>query len=95
VADCYSLFEQRMAGAASAGASKQERVRGFVLDQARPEFRIADIRRALPGVSDQTIRLVLAALRDEGAIVSTGGGPGARWRRLAGASPAASQNRGG
>ena len=82
VAECYSLFEQRAAAAASAaGASKQDRVRSYVLDQAGAEFRIADVRRAMPGVSDQTIRLVLTALRDEGAIASTGGGPAARWRR--------------
>ena len=81
--DGYALFEQRLAAAASAGTSKQERVRRYVLDQAGAEFRIGDVRRALPGVSDQTTRLVLAVLRDEGAIASTGGGPGARWVRVA------------
>ncbi len=76
--DGYADFELRLA-AASVGASKQGRVRAYVLDHADAEFRIGDIRRALPGVSDPTIRIVLAALRDEGRIASTGGGPTARW----------------
>ena len=82
VTECYALFEDRVT-AAPAGESKQVRVRRYVLEQARDEFRIADIRRALPGVSDQTIRLVLATLRDEGRIAAEGAGAGARWRRAA------------
>ena len=76
----YALFEQRLSGD-SVGTSKQDRVRRYALDQAGAEFRIGDVRRALPGVSDQTIRIVLAALRDEGLIASSGGGPTARWVR--------------
>lgn len=78
--ESYGLFEQRLS-ADQAGASKQDRVRHYVLEQAGAEFRIGDIRRALPGVSDPTIRVVLAALREEGLIASTGGGPTARWLR--------------
>jgi Fic family protein len=79
--DSYALFARRVNAARLAGSSKQQRVRGFVREQAGEDFRIADSRRALPGVSDQTIRLVLSALRDEGAIVATGVGPTACWRR--------------
>jgi Fic family protein len=81
VAESYAHFEERVTASGPPGRSKQQRVRGYVLDQAGTDFKIADIRRALPGVSDQTIRLVLGALRDEGAIVATGVGPSARWRR--------------
>lgn len=80
--EAYASFERRVAAARSAGASKQARVRDYVVEQAGAQFRIADVRRAVPGVSDQTIRLVLASLRDQGRIASTGGGPGARWRRV-------------
>ncbi len=91
--DAYALFERRLSAAASAGTSKQDRVRSYILEQAGPEFRIADVRRALPGVSDPTIRIVLATLRDEGLIAASGGGPSARWLR---ARPgAADQNSGG
>ncbi len=79
--EAYASFEQRLS-ATSAGASKQDRVRHYILDQAGPDFRIGDVRRALPGVSDQTIRIVLAELRDEGRIASSGGGPTARWLRI-------------
>jgi len=76
----YGQFESRIA-ASTAGGTKSERVRNHVLRQASPTFAIADIRRALPGVSDHTIRLVLAALRDEGRIASDGVGRGATWHR--------------
>jgi hypothetical protein len=45
-------------------------------------MRLADIRAALPGVSDQTIRLVLNRLRDEGLMVPDGVGRAAAWIRL-------------
>ena len=80
VDESYVIFEQRLATAMSAG-SKQERVRGYVLREAGREFKISDIRRAVPGARDQTIRLVLGALRDEGAIKSTGVGPRSIWHR--------------
>ena len=46
------------------------------------QFRRRDIERALPGISDATVRLVLAELREEGKIEAQGAGRGARWRRL-------------
>jgi hypothetical protein len=46
--------------------SKQDRVRAYILHQAASRFTIADGRRAVPGTSDQTIRLVLNACRDAG-----------------------------
>jgi len=58
--------------------SKQERVRRHLEEHAAQSFSIADLRQALPGISDATLRLVLRQLRDEG-LVSTTTGRGAQW----------------
>ena len=81
VADAYDEFEAR-AATPHAGATKQERVREIVLHHLPSVFRLADIRAALPGVSDQTIRLALEAMRREHLIESEGTGRGATWGRL-------------
>ncbi len=81
--DSYDDFEQCVAaGRGSAVGNKQERVRRWILHEAPKEFRLADVRNAVVGVGDQTIRLTLRALRDEGAIESVGTGPGAYWRHI-------------
>lgn len=65
----YDDFEARVAAQRNlAMGSKQDRVRRYVLEHAPMRFRVRDVRAALPGVSDQTIRLVLGALRREGRI---------------------------
>jgi CRP-like cAMP-binding protein len=71
-----------MAAAKSQTGSKQERVREHILMHAPESFRRRDIERALPGVSDATVRLVLAELRSEGKIKAKGSGRGARWQRM-------------
>ncbi len=81
LAEAYRRFNQRIT-AESVTGSKQERVRSFALDHGPTKFSRADIRRALPGISDPTIRLVLAELRDEGRIVSDGAGRSSVWIRL-------------
>lgn len=75
-------FEKRVAAARSQSGSKRERVREHILEHAPGEFRRRDVERALPGISDATVRLVLAELREEGRIEAEGAGRGARWRRL-------------
>jgi Fic family protein len=80
LAESYRLFELRI-GDGMSGATKQVRVRTYVLTQAPDRFSKADLRRALPGVGDNTLRLVLQALRDEGLIHSDGVGRNATWRR--------------
>lgn len=78
----YGDFENRVADSrGTAQMNKQARVRQWVLNQAPTEFRFGEVRRALPGVSDPTIRLVLRALRNEGELLSLGTGRGARWQR--------------
>lgn len=76
----YDRFESRVAAGLSPG-TKQDRVRDFVLLHGPSTFRIADIRSAVPGVTDQTIRVVLHELRDAGQIVSDGAGRSSSWHR--------------
>jgi Fic family protein len=66
-----------------AALSKQDQVRRYVLEHAPRVFRVADVRSALPGVSQATISLVLGTLRDEGSISPVEGSSGrnAAWRR--------------
>ena len=78
----YEDFEKRVAAARSQSGSKRERVREHILEHAPGEFRRRDVERALPGISDATVRLVLAELREEGKIEAQGAGRGAKWRRL-------------
>ena len=80
MAGAYRAFAQR-AASDRAGGSKQDRVRDYVLRHAPASFRMADIRAALPGVSDQTIRVVLDRLRREELIAPDGLGRSASWRR--------------
>jgi Fic family protein len=83
LAETYRRFEDRVAAErGTAGASKQERVRSYILQQAPARFTISDIRRAVPGTSDQTIRIVLNASRDAGEIRSEGTGRSAVWVRV-------------
>jgi Fic family protein len=81
VGEAYGRFEERIAAGTSRG-TKQDRVRDYVLLHASPTFTIAEIRRALPGVSDNTIRIVLGALKEKGSITNDGSGRGASWRRI-------------
>jgi Fic family protein len=82
LAESYEDFERRVAsGRGSEAGTKRERIRYWVLNEAREEFRIRDVRRAVQGASDPTIRLVLREMRDEGSIRPNGAGRGASWVR--------------
>ncbi|HEY5822443.1 MAG TPA: Fic family protein [Propionibacteriaceae bacterium] len=78
LARAYARFEQRAASDRSSG-TKQDRVREYVLDHAPTIFRIADVRLALPGVSDPTIRLALDQLKRDGLATPDGRGRSAVW----------------
>ncbi len=80
LAQAYDRFEARVS-AGQASGTKQDRVRDFVLLRGPTEFRIADIRLALPGISDNTIRLVLTELKAAGQVANDGTGRSATWRR--------------
>jgi Fic family protein len=79
----YAVFAQRAAAARTPG-TKQQRVREHIWRHASATFRLADIRTAVPGVSDQTIRLVLGQLKIEGKIRVDGTGRSATWTRTNG-----------
>jgi Fic family protein len=79
----YDTFESRASSDRSTG-SKQDRVRGYVVNHASDIFTISDIRVALPGISDPTIRLALEALKREGQITPEGTGRSAVWRMARG-----------
>jgi Fic family protein len=83
LAKAYEVFAER-AAAAKAPGTKQERVRSHILRHAPATFRVADIRIAVPGVSDNTIRLVLEQLKNEGVIRPDGTGRTASWTRVPG-----------
>lgn len=86
IAGAYTVFADRAAAAQTSG-TKQQRVREHVLRHASATFRLADIRTALPGVSDQTIRLVLEQLRGEDKVRADGTGRSATWTRLPNTAP--------
>lgn len=81
VAGSYTEFAT-LTSQARSGGSKQDRVRDYVLNHASATFQIADIRVALPGVSDPTIRLALNQLKVTGQVESDAVGRGATWTRL-------------
>jgi Fic family protein len=81
IAEAYQRFEARIA-AGQAGGTKRERVQDYILLHAPAAFTIGDVRRAIPGVSDRTIRLALVQLRDAGRIAVDGTGRAASWKRL-------------
>ena len=80
IAGAYAVFADRAAAAQTPG-TKQHRVREHILRRAPATFRLADIRAAMPGISDQTIRLVLEQLRNEGRVRADGTGRSATWTR--------------
>lgn len=80
LAAAYQVFVDRAAADRVPG-TKQTRVREYVLRHAPATFRFSDIRQALPGISDQTIRVVLEQLRKDGAVAADGVGRAAVWKR--------------
>ena len=78
----YRDFEARVAAErGTASMTKTDRVRHWVLSSAPAKFSLADARRAVPGVSDPSIRMALRSLRDEGRLRSEGAGRGSLWHQ--------------
>lgn len=76
----YDEFEQRVGKIDLARGAKSRRVREAVLRRALP-FSISELQLDCPGISRETVRNVLRAMRDEGELELTGVGRGARWVR--------------
>ncbi len=77
----YREFEDRVGAIERGRGAKGDRVRAEVLKCTLP-FSISDIEQACPGVSRDTVRLVLRAMKAEGLIAPTGKGRGAKWRKM-------------
>jgi len=67
-------------GRASGGDEQQ--VRYLVFQELPESFTIAELHARMPESTRERLRTLLARLRDEGRLESTGRGRGARWRRL-------------
>lgn len=81
----YTDFESKAAAARSTdGLTKREIAYRYVNEMpAGREFRLRDLRAALPGISDPTFRLALGDLRGEGRVQVNGTGHLATWVRTA------------
>lgn len=77
----YAEFTERVGTVNRVPGRKSARVREAVGRMTRP-FALADLQRECPGISLPTIKRVLAAMRDEGLVMVTGRGRGARWTRV-------------
>ena len=75
----YREFEERVGTIAHGRGSKGTRVRTEILKRHRP-FSISEIEEACPGISRDTVRVILRAMKSEGLIASTGKGRGAKWQ---------------
>jgi hypothetical protein len=76
----YREFEERVGTIEHGRGNKGDRVRAEVLGRSLP-FSISEIEKACPGVSRDTVRSVLRAMKSEGLIESTGKGRGAKWSK--------------
>ena len=76
----YEEFEDRVGTLSKGRGSKTEQVRQAVQRRTAP-FAISDIESDCPGVSRDMIRLLLRKMRDEGLIISSGRGRGAKWQK--------------
>ena len=76
----YREFEERVGTIERGRGTKAGRVRREVLRRTLP-FSISELETTCPGISRDTVRLVLRTMKDEGLIASTGKGRGAKWYR--------------
>jgi Fic family protein len=77
----YKEFEERVGTIERGRGAKGDRVRAAILRRTLP-FSISEIEAACPGVSRDTVRLVLRAMKAEALIAPTGKGRGAKWISL-------------
>lgn len=78
ILSAYQEFEDRVGNIEAGSGSKSKRVREAIERKVVP-FRSADLKREVPDVSRDTIRMVLREMKKEGKIKSEGRGPGVRW----------------
>ena len=73
-------FEERVGTITTARGAKGEMVRQAI-ERLPDQFTVKEIRHACPGVSHDMVRVILRELQNEGKIICTGHGPGARWKK--------------
>ena len=78
ILSAYREFEERVGNIKAGSGSKSKRVREAVERKVVP-FRSADLKKEVPDVSRDTIRMVLREMKKEGLIKSEGHGRGVRW----------------
>lgn len=76
----YSIFEVRVDNAASPRGEKTAMIEAAILTLSN-EFRIAELRKLVPGASLDMIRKVLRDNRDRGLLKATGRGQNATWKQ--------------
>lgn len=74
----YKEFEERVGTIERGRGAKGDRVRAEVLKRNLP-FSITEIEEACPGISRDTVRAVLRAMKEQGLIRPTGRGRSAKW----------------
>lgn len=74
----YREFEERVGTIERGRGAKGDRVRAEINKRQLP-FSISDIEEACPGISRDTVRLILRTMKSEGLIAPTGKGRGAKW----------------
>ncbi|WP_085582905.1 MULTISPECIES: Fic family protein [unclassified Pseudomonas] len=77
----YKELEERVGTIEKRRGGKSDRVRGEALKRSLP-FSITEIEVSCPGISRDTVRMVLRSLKAEGLIESTGKGRSAKWKKL-------------
>ncbi|WP_341684864.1 Fic family protein [Limnohabitans sp.] len=77
----YKEFEERVGTIERGRGTKGDRVRAEILKRQLP-FSITDIEEACPGISRDTVRLVLRAMKAEGLIAPMGKGRSAKWAQV-------------
>ncbi|WP_085695222.1 MULTISPECIES: Fic family protein [unclassified Pseudomonas] len=77
----YKELEERVGTIEKRRGGKSDRVRSEALKRSLP-FSITEIEVSCPGISRDTVRMVLRSLKAEGLIESTGKGRSAKWKKL-------------
>lgn len=77
----YKEFEERVGTIERGRGAKGDRVRAEILKRQLP-FSITDIEEACPGISRDTVRMILRAMKTEDLIAPTGKGRGAKWSHI-------------
>lgn len=77
----YAEFEDRVGSIKKGKGTKGDQIRKAIDRRIKP-FAISDLESDCPGISRDTVRLVLRQLKEEGIILSTGKGRSAKWVKI-------------